>query len=149
MAVEAADVIILSIRLVPSGSTRQFRTKRTRYAHHTNGTVLIPDSIAKHKHTIQPRAPPRHEQTYIIQRHYSAQKSASVYNIVMDSKDQNKNGNDAEKEFSIQPIKDSGNSIDPKFAPHQAHPGPALTQNMPAHEGSKEDRQARKEELNK
>ncbi|KAG6021586.1 hypothetical protein E4U19_001128 [Claviceps sp. Clav32 group G5] len=65
----------------------------------------------------------------------------------MDSKDQNKkDGN--EKQFSILPIKES-DKVDPKFAPHQAHPGPAMTENMPAEEGSKSDRQERKEELNK
>ncbi|KAG6001296.1 hypothetical protein E4U54_001118 [Claviceps lovelessii] len=62
----------------------------------------------------------------------------------MDSKDQ-KSG---EKQFSIQPIKDHG-SVDPKFAAHQANPGPAIAQNMPPEEGSKEDRKAKKEALNK
>jgi hypothetical protein len=51
-----------------------------------------------------------------------------------------------EKEFSIQPIKESN---DPKFAAHQANPGPAITQNLPEQEGSKDDRRAKKEELNK
>ncbi|KAG6034246.1 hypothetical protein E4U41_006611 [Claviceps citrina] len=67
----------------------------------------------------------------------------------MDSKDQSNKGNKQDdKQFSIQPIKDGG-GIDPKFAAHQAHPGPVVTQNMPAQEGSKDDRKARKEELNK
>jgi hypothetical protein len=52
-----------------------------------------------------------------------------------------------EKEFSIQPINESGH--DPKFAPFNAHPGPAKSENMPQQEGSKEDRQAKKEALNK
>ncbi|KAG5960624.1 hypothetical protein E4U13_008076 [Claviceps humidiphila] len=65
----------------------------------------------------------------------------------MDSKDQNKKDKN-EKQFSILPIKES-DKFDPKFAPHQAHPGPAMTENMPAEEGSKSDRQERKEELNK
>ncbi|KAG6006180.1 hypothetical protein E4U21_007290 [Claviceps maximensis] len=65
----------------------------------------------------------------------------------MDSKDQQK-GSGGEKEFSIQPIKDSG-CIDPKFAAVQAQPGPAITQNMPPQEGSEADRKERKEELNK
>lgn len=52
-----------------------------------------------------------------------------------------------EKEFSIQPIKEQGQ--DPKFAPFNAHPGPAKTDKMPEQEGSKEDRQAKKEALNK
>ncbi|KAF3019712.1 hypothetical protein G7054_g9933 [Neopestalotiopsis clavispora] len=36
-----------------------------------------------------------------------------------------------------------------KFAAHQAHPGPAVPQNMPEQEGSKEERQAKAKELNK
>lgn len=50
-----------------------------------------------------------------------------------------------EKQFSIQPIKENAN---PELAAHKAH-GPAIVQSMPAQEGSKDDRQARKEELNK
>ncbi|TFB03396.1 hypothetical protein CCMA1212_004673 [Trichoderma ghanense] len=52
-----------------------------------------------------------------------------------------------EKQFSIQPINESG--VDPKFAAHQAHPGPAVAKEMPPQQGTKEERQARKEELNK
>ncbi|KAK1256019.1 hypothetical protein MKX07_008278 [Trichoderma sp. CBMAI-0711] len=52
-----------------------------------------------------------------------------------------------EKQFSIQPINES--NVDPKFAAHQAHPGPAVAKEMPPQQGSKEERQARKEELNK
>ncbi|RFU74928.1 hypothetical protein TARUN_7322 [Trichoderma arundinaceum] len=52
-----------------------------------------------------------------------------------------------EKQFSIQPINEG--SVDPKFAAHKAHPGPAITQQMPPQQGTKEERQARKEELNK
>lgn len=51
-----------------------------------------------------------------------------------------------EKQFTTQPIE---HGVDPKMAPHQAHPGPAVAKEMPGHEGSKEERQARKEELNK
>lgn len=53
-----------------------------------------------------------------------------------------------EKQFSIQPINESG-APDSKFAPFSAHPGPAQTNNMPPQEGTKEDRQAKKEALNK
>lgn len=53
-----------------------------------------------------------------------------------------------EKQFSIQPINESSN-VDPKFAAHQAHPGPAVAKQMPPQQGTKEERQARKEELNK
>ncbi|KAJ6444110.1 centromere protein Cenp-O [Purpureocillium lavendulum] len=60
-------------------------------------------------------------------------------------KDQQKK-NEGEKEFTVQPIKETS---DPKFAPFNANPGPAQTQNLPAQEGTKEDRQARKEALNK
>ena len=52
-----------------------------------------------------------------------------------------------EKQFSIQPVQESGQ--DPKFAPFSAHPGPAQPASMPAQEGTKEDRQAKKEALNK
>ncbi|KAG5948926.1 hypothetical protein E4U53_006098 [Claviceps sorghi] len=69
----------------------------------------------------------------------------------MDPKNQNQNegnkGSGGEKEFSVQPIKDSG-CVDPKFAAIQANPGPAITQNLPAQEGSKEEREARKKALN-
>lgn len=53
-----------------------------------------------------------------------------------------------EKQFSIQPINDNA-GVNPKFAAHQAHPGPAVAKNMPPEQGTKEERQARKEELNK
>ncbi|KAI1212708.1 uncharacterized protein F4807DRAFT_414150, partial [Annulohypoxylon truncatum] len=35
------------------------------------------------------------------------------------------------------------------FAAHQAHPGPAIPQNMPEQEGTKEERKAKAQELNK
>ncbi|OTB03965.1 hypothetical protein M426DRAFT_321260 [Hypoxylon sp. CI-4A] len=35
------------------------------------------------------------------------------------------------------------------FAAHKAHPGPAIPQNMPEQEGTKEERQAKAKELNK
>ncbi|OAQ68571.1 hypothetical protein VFPPC_13702 [Pochonia chlamydosporia 170] len=53
---------------------------------------------------------------------------------------------ESEKQFTTQPIE---HGVDPKMAPHQAHPGPAMTKDMPAEAGTKEERQARKEELNK
>ncbi|KAM3513138.1 hypothetical protein MY11210_003250 [Beauveria gryllotalpidicola] len=59
------------------------------------------------------------------------------------SKDQKKN--EGEKQFSIQPIKDK---VEPEFAAHQAH-GPVIVENLPEQEGSREDRDARKAELNK
>ncbi|KAL7938057.1 hypothetical protein V8C35DRAFT_139932 [Trichoderma chlorosporum] len=66
---------------------------------------------------------------------------------IMDSSN-NQQKKEGEKQFSIQPINESG-GVDPKFAAHQAHPGPAVAQEMPPQEGTKEERQARKEELNK
>lgn len=55
-----------------------------------------------------------------------------------------------EKEFSIQPIDDNANkSKDPKFDAFGANPGPARTNDMPAQEGSRDDRNAKKEALNK
>jgi hypothetical protein len=36
-----------------------------------------------------------------------------------------------------------------QFAAHQAHPGPAIPQNMPEQEGTKEERQAKAQALNK
>ncbi|KAL7963212.1 hypothetical protein V8C34DRAFT_267513 [Trichoderma compactum] len=59
----------------------------------------------------------------------------------------NQQKKEGEKQFSIQPINES--NVDPKFAAHQAHPGPAISQQMPPQQGTKEERQARKEELNK
>ncbi|KAI1379666.1 hypothetical protein F4677DRAFT_407175 [Hypoxylon crocopeplum] len=35
------------------------------------------------------------------------------------------------------------------FAAHKAHPGPAIPQSMPEQEGTKEERQAKAQELNK
>ncbi|KAI0897323.1 hypothetical protein F4806DRAFT_494996 [Annulohypoxylon nitens] len=35
------------------------------------------------------------------------------------------------------------------FAAHKAHPGPAIPQNMPEQEGTKEERKAKAQELNK
>lgn len=53
-----------------------------------------------------------------------------------------------EKEFSVQPIKEGG--VDPKFAAHQAHPGPAVPKDFNAQEeGTKEERRAKAEALNK
>ncbi|KAI1362484.1 hypothetical protein F5Y08DRAFT_341603 [Xylaria arbuscula] len=36
-----------------------------------------------------------------------------------------------------------------QFAAHKAHPGPAIPQNMPEQEGTKEERQAKAQALNK
>ncbi|KAI1261539.1 hypothetical protein F5Y18DRAFT_431124 [Xylariaceae sp. FL1019] len=36
-----------------------------------------------------------------------------------------------------------------QFAAHKAHPGPAITQDMPKEEGTKEERLAKAKELNK
>ncbi|KAF9879408.1 hypothetical protein CkaCkLH20_02951 [Colletotrichum karsti] len=56
---------------------------------------------------------------------------------------------DKEKEFSTQPIEQKG-PADPKFAAHQAHPGPAVPKDFNAQEeGTKEERRAKAEELNK
>ncbi|KAF4124586.1 hypothetical protein GMORB2_5252 [Geosmithia morbida] len=66
-------------------------------------------------------------------------------NMPSDQDKQNKP--EGEKEFGIQPIKDAADK-DPKFAPFGAHPGPQLA-SMPGQEGTKEERQARKEALNK
>ncbi|PTB45334.1 hypothetical protein M441DRAFT_23558 [Trichoderma asperellum CBS 433.97] len=60
----------------------------------------------------------------------------------------NQQKKEGEKQFSIQPIQDN-TSPDPKFAAHQANPGPAMAKNMPPVQGTKAERQARKEELNK
>ncbi|KAI5464165.1 hypothetical protein BGZ63DRAFT_421234 [Mariannaea sp. PMI_226] len=53
---------------------------------------------------------------------------------------------EAEKEFTIQPIKDQGDS---KLGAFNAHPGPAVPKDMPQEEGTKEERRARMEELKK
>ncbi|OAR02002.1 hypothetical protein LLEC1_06157 [Akanthomyces lecanii] len=62
----------------------------------------------------------------------------------MDSSKDQKN-NEGEKQFSIQPIKDK---VEPELAAHKAH-GPAIVQNLPGEEGTKEERSERKTELNK
>ncbi|KAK7402862.1 hypothetical protein QQX98_011392 [Neonectria punicea] len=54
--------------------------------------------------------------------------------------------NEQEKEFSIQPIKESGDS---KVGAFNAHPGPAIPKEMPQEEGTKEERKAQMEALNK
>jgi hypothetical protein len=55
-----------------------------------------------------------------------------------------------EKQFSIQPIDDNANKPkDSKFDAFSSNPGPARTNDMPAHEGSREERDAKKKELNK
>ncbi|KJZ75789.1 hypothetical protein HIM_04946 [Hirsutella minnesotensis 3608] len=61
------------------------------------------------------------------------------------SKDQQQN-KDGDKQFSVQPIK---HDVDPKTAPFQATPGPVIAENMPAEEGTKEERQAKMETMNK
>jgi hypothetical protein len=55
-----------------------------------------------------------------------------------------------EKQFSIQPIDDNADKPkNPKFDAFSANPGPARTNDLPAQEGSREDRAAKKEALNK
>ncbi len=55
-----------------------------------------------------------------------------------------------EKEFKIQPHKETSQPQEAKqFAATKAHPGPAIPQNMPELEGTKEERQAKAKELNK
>ncbi|KAG5982448.1 hypothetical protein E4U55_001896 [Claviceps digitariae] len=65
----------------------------------------------------------------------------------MDSKGQKNNSNGGGSEFSMQP--NNGNGVAAEIAAHKATPGIAIAQNMPAQEGSREDRRARKEALNK
>lgn len=78
------------------------------------------------------------------------QQSKDVSQIAIDDAEPLTNDilTQGEKQFSIQPVQEP-KGVDPKFAAHQAHPGPAIAQNLPAEEGSKEERQARKEALNK
>ncbi|TWU77021.1 hypothetical protein ED733_007653 [Metarhizium rileyi] len=64
----------------------------------------------------------------------------------MTAENADKTNQQQEKKFTTQPIQ---HGVDPQMAPHQAHPGPAMAKEMPSEEGSKADRQARKEELNK
>ncbi|OAA42741.1 hypothetical protein NOR_04872 [Metarhizium rileyi] len=64
----------------------------------------------------------------------------------MTAENADKTNQHQEKKFTTQPIQ---HGVDPQMAPHQAHPGPAMAKEMPSVEGSKADRQARKEELNK
>lgn len=51
-----------------------------------------------------------------------------------------------EKQFSIQPIKDEAKD---KVSAFNAHPGPAVPKDMPQEEGTKEERKAKMEALNK
>ncbi|KAL7947664.1 hypothetical protein V8C42DRAFT_315173 [Trichoderma barbatum] len=70
-----------------------------------------------------------------------------LYTMDSGNSQQKKEG---EKQFSIQPINESGGSVNNnKFSAHRAHPGPAIAKEMPPQQGTKEERQARKEELNK
>lgn len=55
-----------------------------------------------------------------------------------------------DNEFHAQSDKEASQPQGAKqFAAHQAHPGPAVPQSMPAQEGTKEERQAKAKELNK
>lgn len=54
---------------------------------------------------------------------------------------------EAEKEFKVQPIHD--NTIGDKFSAYKAKPGPAIPDNMPGFEGTKEERLAKAKEMNK
>ncbi|KAL7822856.1 hypothetical protein V8C26DRAFT_387745 [Trichoderma gracile] len=76
---------------------------------------------------------------------YSKAPARSIRSTMDSGNNQQKK--EGEKQFSIQPINES--NVDPKFAAHQAHPGPAMAKEMPPQQGTKEERQARKEELNK
>ncbi|KAE9568162.1 hypothetical protein CGCF415_v004438 [Colletotrichum fructicola] len=72
-----------------------------------------------------------------------ADKVKELVNNITKGKDSEK-----EKEFSVQPIKEGG--VDPKFAAHQAHPGPAVPKDFNAQEeGTKGERRAKAEALNK
>ncbi|KAL7917242.1 hypothetical protein ACQKWADRAFT_307265 [Trichoderma austrokoningii] len=68
--------------------------------------------------------------------------------INMDPSSSNQQKKGGEKQFSIQPVMEPI-AVDPQYAAHQAQPGPAMVKNMPPQQGTKEERQARKEELNK
>ncbi|KAH6607407.1 hypothetical protein Trco_003720 [Trichoderma cornu-damae] len=64
------------------------------------------------------------------------------------SNNNNNNNNNPQQQQQNEPINEA--SVDPKFAAHKAHPGPVMmAQQMPPQQGTKEERQARKEELNK
>ncbi|KAG4258449.1 hypothetical protein FPRO03_03403 [Fusarium proliferatum] len=54
---------------------------------------------------------------------------------------------EGEKQFSIQPIKDEAK--DNLVSAFNAHPGPAVPKDMPQEEGTKEERKAKMEALNK
>lgn len=54
---------------------------------------------------------------------------------------------ESEKEFKVQPVHES--AAKDAFSAFKAHPGPAVPENMPAVEGTKEERQAKAKELNK
>lgn len=55
-------------------------------------------------------------------------------------------GAQADKEFKAQPVKETSET---KFAAINAQPGPVLPKEMPPQEGTREERQARMEALNK
>ncbi|EQL00275.1 hypothetical protein G6O67_008359 [Ophiocordyceps sinensis] len=65
------------------------------------------------------------------------------------SNNQNKQG--GEKEFSIQPIKDKCDSSNTSSTAGilKAQPGPAIPKEMPEKEGTKQDREAKMESLNR
>ncbi|KAJ1335877.1 hypothetical protein MN608_02621 [Microdochium nivale] len=54
---------------------------------------------------------------------------------------------ETEKEFKVQPI--PGNAAGGGASIHTAKPGPAIPENMPGFEGTKEERLAKAQELNK
>ncbi|KXJ93976.1 hypothetical protein Micbo1qcDRAFT_201905 [Microdochium bolleyi] len=54
---------------------------------------------------------------------------------------------ETEKEFKVQPVPE--HAAKDAFSAHKAGPGPAVPQNMPDFEGTKEERLAKAKELNK
>jgi len=54
---------------------------------------------------------------------------------------------ETEKEFKVQPVPD--NAAQGAFSAFKAKPGPAIPDNMPGFEGTKEERLAKAKEMNK
>ncbi|ROT34764.1 hypothetical protein SODALDRAFT_329636 [Sodiomyces alkalinus F11] len=63
---------------------------------------------------------------------------------------QNTDKKDQEKQFTTQPVENQSQGVDPKFAAHQANPGPAMPQDFSniKEEGTKEERRAKAASLN-
>ncbi|KAJ4200882.1 hypothetical protein NW767_007018 [Fusarium falciforme] len=81
--------------------------------------------------------------TFTKTRTYTQVNSFPKQTIKMTGTEQQKEG---EKQFSIQPIKDE---VKDKVSAFNAHPGPAVPKEMPQEEGTKEERKAKMEALNK